>query len=123
MRDGFLMRWALIALLTATGSAVAQMPPEVQNLRFDDHLTLSWDTATGTDHYNIYRARIADLASGAPSCHGFEIVPTTFDSPADPGAGDAYAYLVTAESATTGKVAPVFPRPARRVRCSDPVRR
>jgi len=96
-----------IALLaTLPGVGLAQAPPEVQNVRFADSVTLNWDTTTGADHYNVYRGRIADLEGGAPRCHGFEVSAATFTSGDDPAAGDAYAYLVTAESIVNGEGTP-----------------
>jgi len=103
LRHG-LFSLALIALLS--GSALAQAPPEVQNLQFSDGLTLAWDTTTGADHYNVYRGRLADVAGGAPRCHGFKVSATTFASPDDPAVSDGYAYLVTAESITNGEGTP-----------------
>lgn len=98
--------FSLVLMLPLSGVAFAQAPPEVQNVQFDDNLTLTWAAAAGADHYNVYRGRIADLGSGAPRCHGFAVSATTFTSPDDPASADAYAYLVTAESITNGEGTP-----------------
>ena len=98
--------FALGFALIVANPVLSQAPPEVQNLSLDAASTLAWDAASGADHYNVYRTRVADLAAGAPRCHGFEIAGATYDSPEDPPSGDAWAYLVTAESNTTGEGTP-----------------
>jgi uncharacterized protein (DUF1800 family) len=94
----------LLATLLLPGFATAQAPGEVQNLRFMNPGTLSWDPEAGADAYHVYRGDPSDLAAGVPArCHGFDIETSSFASTASPDPGKAYVYLVTAESDVGGE--------------------
>jgi uncharacterized protein (DUF1800 family) len=94
-------------LLASGGILHAQAPPEVTGLQIDLASNLTWDPAPGADDYNVYRGLISWLAAGnTAKCHGDEIAATSFTSPANPGAGEGYFYLVTAESNTAGEGTP-----------------
>lgn len=104
MNGGWAMRRrltvAFLSLLSfaIAGFAVAQVPPEVEALQFDDAEQMSWQAAANADDYNVYHGELSALTSGSGmKCHGDEIVGTSFQSPAVPTPGEGFAYLVTGE--------------------------
>ena len=95
-------RWVACGVTTATvgiGAALAQAPGEVANLQVGTSSTLTWSATASATDYNVYRGLVSSIETTTPRCHGNEIIGTSFGSPANPPAGDAYFYLVTAESA------------------------
>jgi uncharacterized protein (DUF1800 family) len=99
----------LVVLLAglAAPAAHAAVPPQVSGLVIDRDSVLAWDPAADATDYNVYRAAAsAYLAGGGLRCHGDEVLATSFPSPGNPGRGDAYWYLVTAESDADGEGTP-----------------
>jgi len=93
-------------LLAATAT-MAQAPAEVPGLVFDDRTTMSWGSVAGADAYAVYRGSVAELSADLPGrCHGYPLAAPGFDTPAAPGSGQAFFYLVTAESDTSGEGTP-----------------
>jgi uncharacterized protein (DUF1800 family) len=97
-------------LMLLAGFALAQAPDEVQGVGFDDPAVLDWNAVAGADHYQVYRGGIQELSTGNPGrCHGFQIESASFATPAEPGSGQGFFYLVTAESITNGEGSPGSP--------------
>ena len=93
-----------VTICCAAGGALAQTPPEVQNVLLDTSSNITWSQAAGADDYNVYRGLLSWLAKGdTPKCHGDEIPGLTFASPANPAAGQGFFYLVTGESNLGGE--------------------
>ena len=117
----------LATFILVPGSARAAPPGEVAGLAIDQVSSLTWSATAGADDYNVYRGLTSWLIRGeGAQCHGDEITATAFASPASPPLGQAYYYLVTAESnldgeGTAGVGSSGSPR-ALRGRC-DPVMR
>jgi len=87
--------------------AAGAVPPEVSGAAFSDSTTLAWGSATGADFYQVYRGDLSRLATGAPGrCHGFQVNATSFETLPEPGSGDGFFYLVTAESTADGEGTP-----------------
>jgi hypothetical protein len=91
-----------LVLCAFLGAALFAAPPgEVQNLQFSDAQTFSWDSTASAQDYNVYRGRVADLRAGRPPrCHADELTATSHVSPAEPGPGEVFVYLLSAESAS-----------------------
>ncbi|UCF67572.1 MAG: DUF1800 domain-containing protein [Acidobacteriota bacterium] len=98
---------AVLAVGLAVERAAAQAPGEVTGVSIDSSSTLSWDADPAADDYSVYRGLVSELQRGiGPRCHGDEITELAFISPADPSAGEAYLFLVTAESDAGGEGSP-----------------
>ena len=95
----------LISLIP--GRALAAPPGEVSGPDIDQASNLTWSATAGADDYNVYRGLTSWLAGDdGAQCHGDEIAGTAFASPAQPPLGQAYFYLVTAESNLDGEGSP-----------------
>jgi hypothetical protein len=80
-----------------TGFVPPYPPPgEVQNLRFNDLITLEWDPESSIGSYTLYRGDISSLGSGYGSCaqSGLE---NPFATEGSQPTG-AYFYIVAAEN-------------------------
>ena len=88
-----------LGLLVGTGTIAAAPPAEVTGVQIGAASQISWSAAAGATDYNVYRGEVSWLVRGdGAKCHGDEIVPTSFGSAANPPVGEAFFYLVTAES-------------------------
>jgi uncharacterized protein (DUF1800 family) len=95
---------AILVILVIPGSVRAAPPAEVAGPDIDQASNLTWSATAGADDYNVYRGLTSWLALGeGAQCHGDEIAGTAFASPAQPPSGQAYFYLVTAESNLDGE--------------------
>ena len=93
----------LIAAGAAPQTALAQVPGEVPGLVVGPASQLAWIATAGASFYNVYRGTLADLVAGVPPrCHGYRIAATSFATPLTPAQGEAFVYLVTAESTAAG---------------------
>jgi len=91
---------ALAVAMLSRATVLAQAPPEVQGLTVTGSSTLVWSPAPGAASYDVYRGLASDLSRGVPGrCHAYHVGGTSFASPALPGPGASYFYLVTGESA------------------------
>ncbi|HET8945639.1 MAG TPA: DUF1800 domain-containing protein [Candidatus Polarisedimenticolia bacterium] len=101
------MRWrnaerstgACLVFLSGIGMAVAAPPGEVAGVQVGSSSQITWTAVTGATDYNVYRGLVSWLPRGdGAECHGDEIAGTAFTTAGDPAVGDAFFYLVTAES-------------------------
>ena len=92
----------LATLLSFTALAVdpGPAPNEVQNLRFDSKVDLSWDALPAGTRYNLYRGNLATLPNSG-GCLVQEVSPPGATDSATPSVGQAFFYLA---SGTTGLV-------------------
>ncbi|HZN02364.1 MAG TPA: DUF1800 domain-containing protein [Candidatus Polarisedimenticolia bacterium] len=90
-----------VVLLSGIGIVAAAPPGEVTGVQVGSSSQISWTTIAGAADYNVYRGLVSWLGRGdGAECHGDEIAATSFPSAANPPAGEAYFYLVTAESSS-----------------------
>ena len=107
------MRWRIamrhtgaccVVLLSGIGIVAAAPPGEVTGVQIGSSSQLSWTAVAGTTDYNVYRGLVSWLVRGdGAACLGDEIAATSFTSLADPPSGEAFFYLVTAESDAGGE--------------------
>ena len=74
-------------------------PGEVDDLVFDDIVSLSWDLEAMAGHYHVYRAGPMGAPAGvAPvgDCLLGDVTATTASDPSAPAPGRAYFYFVNA---------------------------
>ena len=101
------MSACVLVLLIGVGIASAAPPGEVQLVVVRQDSRISWVLVPGATDYNVYRGLASSLPRGTGArCHGDEIVGNTFSSPSTPPPGDAFFYLVTAESDADGEGTP-----------------
>jgi len=93
-----------VAFLIGIGTVAAAPPGEVQQLRVSLSSLLIWKPVTGATDYNVYRGLVSWMRRGdGVECHGDEIAMNYFRSIQNPPPGEAFFYLVTAESNTAGE--------------------
>ena len=69
------------------------------NLVFTDETTLEWDSVSSAGTYNLYRDLLSNLAAlGYGNCQQSGLSATTAQDPDTVPPGDAFFYLVTAET-------------------------
>ncbi len=73
-------------------------PGEVQNQRFTNASTMSWDPEKSIGVYEAYRGLISTLPGGFGSCYQSSLAGTTASDAGNPPLGDAWFYLVTAKN-------------------------
>ncbi len=83
-------------------------PDEVTNVRFDDKVTILWDTAAGAGPgtvHDVPRGLVSQLpvgAGGSETCLASGIAAATTSDPSDPAVGDSYWYLVRGKNSCGG---------------------
>lgn len=94
----------------SVGALQAQTPPEVTNVRFSTKTSLTWNAASGSADYNVYRGLASQLRRGIPPrCHGDEITSLSFQTPEAPAPGEGFVFLVTGEAANGSEGTPGSP--------------
>lgn len=80
-----------------TGFLRAYAPPgEVFGVRFASRTSLTWNPERSVGRYHVYRDLVGALPGGYGSCLASAPTGNTFTDNADPAAGAAFFYLVTA---------------------------
>ena len=82
------------------GFAPDYVPPgEVLNQRFTSKTVMTWNPAPSVGAYNVYRGLTTDLGTGSyGSCQQAGLTATSYTESSDPGSGQCWFYLVTAEN-------------------------
>jgi len=82
------------------GFAASYPPPgEVHGLRFDDAVTLGWDSERSVGTYNLYRGALAGLPADYGACEQFGIATSsTTDTGTPTPGGTGFFYLITARN-------------------------
>lgn len=74
-------------------------PGEVLGLRFDDRVTLVWNSERSVGIYNLYRDLLSSLSGlGYGDCQQQDLDTATATDPDTPPLADGFFYLVTAEN-------------------------
>jgi YD repeat-containing protein len=115
---------ALGVFLLLSQAALAQIG-EIQNVRFEDALTLAWDSERFARGYHTYRAVLGDLPDYGP-CHAGSLQGTSVTIDADPPPGTGWGFLISGfdengegplgtDSASKPRAASIPCIPARRI--------
>lgn len=73
-------------------------PGEAEGLRFQTRTQLVWEPEKSVGVYNLYRALVSSLPGNFGDCFLASITEETWTDPGNPGAGNGWLYLVTAEN-------------------------
>jgi uncharacterized protein (DUF1800 family) len=93
-----------VMFLIGIGISAAAPPGEVSNVQVGSSSQITWTSVAGATDYNVYRGLVSwQFRGDGAECHGDEIAGTSFASAGDPPAGEAFYYLVTAESDAGGE--------------------
>lgn len=99
-----------LVFLCAIGSAAAGQPPggaaapgEVAQIAAAPASVFLWTAVTTATSYNVYRGRVSSLHQGeGAQCHG-RVANRSLKTTENPPVGEAFYYLVTAESDAGGE--------------------
>jgi hypothetical protein len=82
------------------GGLVAAYPPpgEVQNQKWTNASTMTWDPEKSIGVYEVYRGLISGLPGGFGACFQSALPGTTAADGTTPPIGDGWFYLVTAKN-------------------------
>jgi uncharacterized protein (DUF1800 family) len=93
-----------VVFLMGIGISAAAPPGEVSRVYLSPSSQIIWSPVTGATDYNVYRGLVSSRLRGdGAECHGDELTTNSLKSPGNPPAGDAFYYLVTAESNAGGE--------------------
>jgi uncharacterized protein (DUF1800 family) len=94
-----------LVFLMGIGISAAAPPGEVPRVWLSStSQSIMWLRVIGATDYNVYRGLVSSRRRGdGAECHGDELTINTMKSADNPPAGDAFYYLVTAESDAGGE--------------------